>query len=610
MTAKTQSHAALPLPLTPEEFERLTKEFMELNQEFQAYFAQGMKSGSDPSSTLQFLNFAGLSQVFSNAFQEILTNPQQMQSATEEFIKGTFELWQTSLQNMSGNQPLSPVITPAPGDRRFKDPLWMENPFSSFMMQSYLLYTRWMQALVDDLSGLDEPSRRKFKFYARQIVDAMAPSNFAWSNPSVIQKAMETKGQNLIRGMRKFLEDLKNGTSLVNIENTDRGAFVLGKDLATTPGKVIYQNKLMQLIQFEPSTEKVHKTPILVVPAWINKYYILDLRPKNSLVKWYVDQGYTVFIISWVNPGEELKDTNFEDYVEQGPLEALKVIGDITGEDQSHLVGFCLGGVSLTVMLGYLQKEAKERVKSLTLMASPLDFSQAGELTIFTDKDYMRTISSRMDELGLLDGPAMAATFNMLRANDLIWSAFINNYLLGQEQTQFDMLYWNADSTNLPGKMFDFYIQEMFLKNGIVNPGAMTVLGRKNDITKAEVPVFLFGAHDDHIAPWRSIYPAIVKFHGPVKFVLGASGHVAGVVNHPEGSKYGHWQNDDYTLDAESWLKNATYRQESWWLAWADWMKQFTGEQVDAKKRKPKKAIEDAPGTYVKVSAEEALRGI
>jgi polyhydroxyalkanoate synthase len=585
----------------PENVEQLTKDMLLLSAQIQQYLMSLSKPLDQikPPSSL-----AGISKALLAGSQEFLRHPEKINQATEEWMKDYTQLWQSAFDTSQSSEH---VIDPTPGDKRFKDPLWEENPSSALMMRAYLLYARWVEQVADDFEGLDEDSRRKIKFYSRQFVDAIAPSNFAWANPSVLKKTMDTHGDNLLKGMKRFLADLQEGKSLINIQNTDRGAFAIGKDLAATSGKVIFQNELMQLIQYTPSTKKVKKTPLLVVPAWLNKYYILDLQQQNSFVKWLVDQGHTVFIVSWVNPGRSMKDTPFDDYLKKGSLEAIRVIQEITGEKQVNLVGFCLGGISLSVLIGYLQKDAKKMIKSLTLMAAPLDFSQAGELTIFMDKDYMGQISSKMNELGLLDGSAMAATFNMLRANDLIWSAFINNYLLANEQPQFDMLYWNADTTNLPGSMFRFYIDEISVKNALMKPNQIKILGKDVDISQADIPIFLFAAHDDHIAPWKSMFAAIPKLHGPVKFILGGSGHVAGVINHPDKKKYGHWENDDYSQDANDWLKHAIYSPDSWWTAWREWAKAYGGEEIDAKDRAIGKFIEDAPGSYVKVTSEEAL---
>ncbi len=590
-----------------QQLDQISQDILRLSAEIQKYLTHASQSSDVFHAATP--NVQGISKAFLEAFQEFLRNPQKVNEATEQLMKDYFQLWQSSLMPQGIEKQ---VVSPSPSDRRFKDPLWSQNPASAFLMQSYLLYARWVEAVADDLEGLDDETRRKIKFYSRQFVDAVAPSNFAWANPAVLQKTAETHGDNLIKGMTRFLEDLQKGNSLVNITNTDRSAFEIGKDIAVTPGKVVFQNEMMQLIQYMPATKKVKKTPLLVVPAWINKFYILDLQPRNSFVQWLVNQGHTVFIVSWVNPGIKHKDTLFDDYLKKGSLEAIRVIQEITGEKLVNLIGFCLGGISLSALIGYLQKDAKKMIKSLTLMAAPLDFSQAGELTIFTDEDYMRQVSARMGDLGLLDGAAMAATFNMLRANDLIWSAFINNYLLANEQPQFDMLYWNADATNLPEKMFKYYIQEMCVKNALLKKDELHMLGQAIDISKADIPVFMFGAHDDHIAPWKSMYSAVSKLHGPVKFVLGGSGHVAGVVNHPDQNKYGHWEHDAYPADANEWLKNANYSNDSWWLTWRKWVKQFAAEEIDAKERAPGqgayKAIEDAPGSYVKITAEEALK--
>lgn len=583
---------------TPD-WNKTTRELFKLNEQIQKTLtSQNLAKNMPVNSMTNIYN------AFWEGFKELSENPKKLSEASNQFMADTIKLWQELLTTGQMSFPTN--------DKRFKDPLWAQTPASAFIMQSYLLYAKWVESIADDMEGLNEDAKRKIKFYSRQFVDAISPSNFAWANPIVMKKTLETHGENLITGMTRFLEDLQNGTSLVNIKNTDRGAFEIGKDLAATPGKVIFQNEMMQLIQYTPTTNKVYKTPVLVVPAWINKFYILDLQPKNSFVRWLVEQGHTVFIISWVNPGRAHVDVNFDAYLMKGSLEAIRVIQEIAGEKSVNLIGFCLGGISLSVLMGYLQKEAKKTVNSLTLMAAPLDFSQAGELTIFLDEDYMSLISSKLKDIGLLDGAAMGATFNMLRANDLIWSAFINNYLLANDQPQFDMLYWNADTTNLPSKMFNYYIQEICLKNGLMNPDSVQLLDKKINISKAQVPMFLFGAHDDHIAPWKSMYAALSKLHGPVKFVLGGSGHVAGVINHPDQNKYGHWENNSYVEDPNEWLNQATYSNDSWWLAWKTWIETFADEQIDSKLRAPGKgpykALENAPGSYVKVTSEQALQ--
>lgn len=586
----------------------LCEDMAQLGTQIQAFMLSAAKPQDSSASSAYLL---GIGKAFMAASQEFLKHPEKVNEASNQLIKDSFALWQTTIDQMHGTEPSSE----APHmhfDKRFKDPLWESNATSAFVMHSYLLYARWVETVADDLEGLDENSRRKIKFYSRQFVDAVSPSNFAWVNPTVLKKTIETRGDNLLKGMTRFLEDLKNGTSLLNIQNTDRTAFEIGKDLAATSGKVIFQNDLIQLIQYEPLTKKVHKAPLLVVPPWINKYYILDLRPENSFAKWLVEQGHTVFMISWANPGPALKETVFDDYLTKGSLAAIEAMQKITGEKKVNLVGFCLGGISLSALVGSLQDKAKETIASLTLMSAPLDFTQAGELTLFTDKEFMGQVSGKMSDTGLLDGKAMGATFNMLRANDLIWSAFINNYLLANEQPQFDMLYWNADTTNLPEKMLTYYIDDMCQNNALMKAGQTKVLGHAVDMSKADIPIFLFGAHDDHIAPWKSLYAAIPKLHGPVKFVLGGSGHIAGMINHPVNNKYGHWEHNDYTLSPQEWLDTAEYSEDSWWLVWREWAKQYAGDLMDAKQRIPGKGpykiLEDAPGSYVKVTSEEAMK--
>ncbi|MBP6986243.1 MAG: class I poly(R)-hydroxyalkanoic acid synthase [Alphaproteobacteria bacterium] len=589
------------------QLENMTKEFTRLMGEAQQAMLQQLEKKPD---SMQMLSAFGMSKTFFEAYQELLKNPQPIQEATDKYLKECFDLWQSML--MLPGQKSMEKIKESIRDKRFKDPLWSDTPYAAFLMQSYLMYAQWAESVANDLEGLDEGSRRKFKFYTRQMVDALSPSNFAWSNPIVLKKTIESQGQNLLKGMRQFIEDMGAGKSLMNIQNTDRDAFELGRDLASTPGKIVFQNHLMQLIQYTPQTESVNQIPVLVVPPWINKYYILDLQPHNSLAKWLVEQGNTVFMISWVNPGQDLKDTDFEDYLKYGSLEAMQVIQDITAEKKTNLVGFCLGGISLAVLMGYLKEKASESINSLTLMASPLDFSQAGELTLFMEPEFLGQIAGRIEEMGLLDGAVMGATFNMLRANDLIWSAFINNYLLANEQQQFDMLYWNADNTNLPSKMFNYYIQEMYVKNGLIQPNSLKIMGQGVDISQADVPVFIVATHDDHIAPWKSMYEALGCLKGPVKFVLGGSGHVAGIINHPDAKKYGHWQNADYSVSADEWLKQAAYSHDSWWLAWKNWIEDYKGFPREAIKRKPGKGkykvIEEAPGSYVRVSSQEAMR--
>ena len=415
---------------------------------------------------------------------------------------------------------------------------------------------------------------------------------------------MESGGQNLLKGLEHLLHDLGRGGGQLKISMSDDEAFALGENVAVTPGKVIFQNDLMQLIQYSPTTETVAKRPVLIVPPWINKYYILDLRPENSFIKWMVDQGLTVFCISWVNPDESLAQKSFEDYMLEGPLAALDVIRKATGEKEVNAIGYCLGGTLLSVTLAYLAARKKSLIHSATFIATLTDFSEPGELGVFIDEEQVTLLEEKMNEQGYLDGKEMAATFNLLRANDLIWSFVVNNYLLGKDPFPFDLLYWNEDATRMPAAMHSFYLRQMYLENLLAVPGGVTLGGVPIDLAKIETPVFMVSAKEDHIAPWRSTYLAVDLFKGPVHFVLTAAGHVAGVVNPPASSRYAYWTNSRRAKHPETWFKNAKKHEGSWWLDWTRWLHKHQGDEVPA--REPGsgkiKAIEDAPGSYVRVS--------
>lgn len=592
-----------------QESKPLMRELYQLGEEIQKKFLTSKSASLLPQPDL-FFNSFDITKSFFETSTRYIQKPEVFIQETQKLMQDAFKLWDEALEAIEGRkEELDPIVSPDRSDKRFKDPLWEKNPTFDFIKQSYLLYSQWVDRLVESTPDIEKNTRRKMKFYSRQFVDALSPTNFPLANPTVLMKALDTKGENLMKGYQRLIEDMQQGNAFLNIENTDRKAFKLGLDIAITPGKVIFQNKLMQLIQYEPKTKKVYASPVLIVPAWINKYYILDLRSGNSLVEWLVEQGHTVFIVAWVNPGHEHKDITYEDYLTQGALTALDIVQKHTGEQQIHLMGYCLGGILLTVLLGYLQEEARKSIKSLTLLASPLDFSEAGELLLFTDPYLYGLLCKRMEETGMLDGAVMGATFNMMRSNDLIWSAFINNYLLANDPPQFDMLYWNADVTNMPAKMFKTYIEEFFQKNNLIKRGEMKILGKPIDISKAEVPMFLLAAHDDHISPWKSMYAAIQYLKGPVQFVLSGSGHVAGVVNPPAKNKYGYWVNMSLPSEPTKWLEAADHKPGSWWLAWQQWIESLNkGPKIDAKLRHPHEVIEAAPGSYVRVTAEEALQ--
>jgi polyhydroxyalkanoate synthase subunit PhaC len=443
-------------------------------------------------------------------------------------------------------------------------------------------------------------------FYTRQYIDAISPSNFIATNPEVLTTTLQTGGQNLLRGLENLLSDLDRGDGRLAITMVDKNAFRLGENIASTPGKVVYQNDLMQLIQYEPSTSDVRRRPLLIVPPWINKFYVLDLQPKNSFIKWAVDQGHTVFVISWVNPDERLASKNFEDYMLQGPLAALDAIDKAAGERSINAVGYCLGGTLLASTLAYLAAHDDDRIASATCFVTLVDFSEVGDMAVFIDDEQISSLEKRMQERGYLEAQDMATSFNMLRANDLIWSFVVNNYLLGKEQIPFDLLFWNSDATRMPAAMHSFYLRNMYQRNLLAKPGGLTLADTPIDLTKITTPIFLLSTREDHIAPWKSTYAATRLYGGPVKFVLSASGHMAGVISAP-GSKYGHWTNDDLPPTPDAWFSGAKSYPSSWWPLWDEWVTQFGLGRVAARSpgNRGLAGIENAPGSYVRVRSDE-----
>ena len=539
-----------------------------------------------------------------NAFLEMtakmMADPAMVMRAQMTLWQDYMTLWQRTTQRMMGHEA-EPVATPDRGDRRFSDAAWDENALFDYIKQSYLLSARWMQSTVGEVNGLDDKTAKKVDFYTRQFVDAMAPSNFVMTNPEVLRTTIESGGENLVKGLDNLLDDLERGKGKLSIRMTDTEAFTVGENIATTPGKVVYQNDLMQLIQYAPATEQVHKRPLLIIPPWINKYYILDLRPKNSFIKWAVEQGLTVFVISWVNPDETLAAKTFEDYMLEGPLAALDAIEQATGETDANVIGYCLGGTLLSATLAYMDVKDDKRVKSATFFTTMTDFSEAGELSVFIDEEQLAALEAQMSEKGYLEASSMATTFNMLRANDLIWSFVVNNYLLGKDPFPFDLLYWNSDSTRMPARMHSFYLRNMYQDNLLIEPGGITLDGVPIDLSRVDTPAFFLSTREDHIAPWKSTYAATRLFSGPVRFCLSASGHIAGVVNPPAAEKYCYWTNAKTPKTSDSWLKSAEKHDGSWWPEWYRWIARHSGAKVPA--RKPGdgtlKPIEDAPGRYV-----------
>jgi polyhydroxyalkanoate synthase len=540
---------------------------------------------------------------FSAVAEYWLTDNARCSDLQTRIAKDYLDLWGSSVRRLAGEE-VKPAIEPSPRDKRFKDPEWKSNQFFDFMMQLYLLSTRWAQHLVRDAEGVDPHTRKKAEFYVQQITNAIAPSNFVFTNPEVLRETLASNGNNLVRGMTMLAEDIEAGHGTLRIRQSDPSNLVVGVNMATTPGKVIYQNELMQLIQYEPTTENVLRTPLLIVPPWINKFYILDLRPEKSFIKWCVDQGITVFVISWVNPDKELGKKTFDDYMKQGPLAAMDVIEKVTGEMKVHTAGYCVGGTLLAATLAWLAEKRRVRVTSATLFAAQVDFTHAGDLLVFVDEDQISALERDMQASGVLEGSKMAMAFNMLRSNDLIWSYVVSNYLKGQPPSSFDLLHWNSDATRMPAANHSYYLRNCYLENRL-STGSMVLDNTLLDLSKVKVPVYNLATREDHIAPADSVLYGSQFFGGPVKFVLSGSGHIAGVVNPPSLAKYQFWTNDNIKgVTLSDWLKGAQEHKGSWWPHWREWLDSIDAERVPARAvGETMPPIEDAPGSYVRVPA-------
>jgi polyhydroxyalkanoate synthase subunit PhaC len=540
----------------------------------------------------------------------MMADPAKLMETQAALWQDYMALWQSTASRMMG-QDTAPVIAPEKGDYRFKHDAWTENEVFSFIKQSYLLASRSIQSSVRDShdeSNEGKKDARKMDFAARQFVNAMSPSNFVMTNPEVLEETIETGGENLVNGLQNMLEDLERGNGNLRIKMTDMDAFTVGENVAGTPGKVIFRNDLLELLQYAPSTDKVCQPPLFIITPWINKYYILDLRPDNSLIKWAVDQGHTVFITSWVNPDERLADKGFDDYMQEGILDSLDAIQKATGEKSINAIGYCIGGTLLATTLAYMAATNDKRISTATFFTTMVDFQDPGELGVFIDEEQLASLEQKMAQRGYLDGAEMANTFNMMRDNDLIWYFVVNNYLMGKDPFPFDLLYWNADSTRMPAAMHSFYLRKMYLENKLIEPGGISFKGVPIDLRKIDLPTYIVSTKEDHIAPWKSTYAACNIYQGQIRFVLAASGHIAGVVNPPAAEKYSHWTNTKTPKDPEAWLESATKHKGSWWPDWGKWVKQKSPKKpVTARvpgdgKLKP---LEDAPGSYIKVRADD-----
>ena len=562
-----------------------------LMRHFVSHQPDAIKFGMGHRSTLGF--------EFFELMTRMMTDPVVVASAQIDLFYNTLGIWHKTAERML---MLHARDADAPKDKRFKHPEWSENAVFNFVKDSYLVAAESILSAIRDVKGMDEASTRKVDFYTRQFVDALSPSNFVATNPEVLTATLASGGQNLLRGLENLLADLERGNGRLAITMTDMKAFRLGENIATTPGKIVYQNELMQLIQYTPSTREVRRRPLLIVPPWINKFYVLDLQPKNSFIKWAVDQGHTVFAISWVNPDEKLAAKGFENYMLEGPLAALDAIESATGERSVNAIGYCLGGTLLASTAAYSAAKGDDRITSATYFATLVDFTEVGDMAVFIDEGQLASLETRMRERGYLDARDMAAAFNMLRANDLIWSFVVSNYLLGKEHIPVDLLFWNSDSTRMPAAMHSFYLRKMYQQNLLAKPGGITLADTPIDLSKVRTPTFILATREDHIAPWKSTYAATRLYSGPIKFVLSDAGHMAGVIS-PPGTKYGHWANDKLPSSPDEWFGGATPNQGSWWPLWDQWVTQLDGGRVPA--REPGSGelpiIENAPGSYVRV---------
>jgi polyhydroxyalkanoate synthase len=532
-----------------------------------------------------------------------LNDPARLAEAQGSLVSSYLDLWNNAIRRLLGEQ-VAPVVEPEPSDNRFKDPEWSSNPYFDFWKQAYLVTTHWAEDVLQQTDGLEEHERHKAEFYLRQLSSALSPSNFPMTNPEVVRETFATNAQNLVQGMAHLVKDMEKSGDLLKISQTDTTAFEVGKNLATTPGKVVFENDIFQLIQYAPTTDKVREVPLLVVPPWINKYYILDLTPPKSLLKYAVDQGFTVFVISWVNPDERLSHKTFEDYMLEGILTAADAVKRETDIEKCNVVGYCVGGTLLGSTLAYLAARGEEPFRSVTFLTTQLDFSKAGDLLLFTNDSQLTSLQEMMAERGFLDGSRMANVFNMMRPRDLIWPYIVNNYMLGKRPFPFDLLFWNQDSTRMAAANHAFYLREFYNENKLAK-GEMTLAGVKLDLKKVKLPVFEVATKEDHIAPAKSVFIGSRLLGSPVEFVLAGSGHIAGVVNPPDKMKYQYWTANKAAADTlEEWIGMAKEHAGSWWPYWMEWLNKHAGGWTIPREPGEKLgAIEDAPGSYVKTKS-------
>ncbi|MGB8313438.1 MAG: class I poly(R)-hydroxyalkanoic acid synthase [Aestuariivirga sp.] len=536
--------------------------------------------------------------------QAYMAEPQKLMEAQTQLWNSYSQLWQNTWAKALGT-PTEPMAAPARNDKRFKDRDWQENTVFDFLKQFYLISANWAQDFVKNADGLDEHTRQKAKFYVEQILNALSPSNFPVSNPEILRATLASNGANLLEGLKHLEQDMSAPGGRLRIKQSDTTAFEIGKNIAMTPGKVVFRNDTFELIQYSPSVQRTYEIPLLIVPPWINKFYILDLNPKKSFVRWATEQGLTVFVVSWVNADEKQGRKSFSDYMREGFLEAVQAVQDATGTEKVNTIGYCIGGTLVAAALGYMAARNDNRVNAATFFTTQVDFEKAGDLRVYVDDEQVKWIEERMEEKGYLAGSRMADAFNLLRSNDLIWSYVINNYMLGKDPVPFDLLYWNSDSTQMPAGVHSFYLRECYLANKL-SQGKMILDGVHIDLKKVKQPIYNLAAREDHIAPLPSVFKVGQFMGGETKLVVSGSGHIAGVVNPPEARKYKYWTNDAQAATVESWLKTAAEHDGSWWPDWAEWITARSGAKITAPVPGDGKleVLEDAPGSYVRVKSE------
>ncbi|HET6927707.1 MAG TPA: class I poly(R)-hydroxyalkanoic acid synthase [Hyphomicrobiaceae bacterium] len=584
----------------PEEFSRNMLQLMEEGGRVLSGLLE-RSNGNGPYSFASEITEA--TKLFSEVAQHWLADPGKASATQSALMRDYFQLAGATAQRMAGTGAL-PVVTPEPGDNRFNDPEWSRNPYFDFWKQAYLITTRWLEQVLDETEGLEERTRQRAEFYLKQLASALSPSNFPMTNPVVLRETLASNGRNLLDGMANFMRDLDKSGDVLSISQTDVEAFEVGRNIATTPGKAIFQNDLVQLIQYAPTTDSVHATPLLIVPPWINKFYILDLGPQKSFIRYMVSKGFTVFVVSWVNPDERLKDKTFEEYMTEGLLAATDAVKRETGVEKVNVIGYCVGGTLLGTALAYLAARGEEPFASATFFAAQVDFTKAGDLMLFIDDTQLKALEEMMAERGFLDGSRMATVFNLLRPKDLIWPYIVNNYMLGKKPFPFDLLFWNQDSTRMTPANHKFYLREFYHENKLAR-GQMSIGGVKLDLSKVKVPIYELCAKEDHIAPAKSVFIGSRLFGGPVTYVVAGSGHIAGVINPPgEKVKYQYWTNDKRVATLEAWFESAKEHPGSWWPHYADWLARQSGAKVAARTPGARLgAIEDGPGSYVKVKS-------